>query len=293
MRGNGGKRLLILLLVWLFSGTVAKAQLNGAFTRDMLFAKYLHDKEMYTQAHWVLTQIPETQLLLQQKDSLYYWRGWNAYASKNLKVAADNLMRVSDSAGWAQKSHFFGAYCIAYDRAAAAYTTVEQIQIKDTIEHELQYLQLAGIRLLQRDTKAYDSLRKHFTFSSYIMEAEERKMDTYYHKITHQKKKSPFLAGLYSALLPGAGKVYAGKKKQGIGAFFPVALFAGLTIEAYNVGGVKSARFITYGTLFSLFYAGNIWGSVVAVKVKQREQNNYYDNQILLNMHIPLRNLYN
>lgn len=289
-----GRRLYRLLLPLLLVGAVkVQAQLNGGFSSDISFAKYLHDKEMYAHAHWVLTQMLDTRLSLPQKDSLYYWRGWNAYASKTLKVAVENLMRVSDSADWAQKSHFFGAYCMAYQRDTAAYTAVQHIQLKDSIEHELRYFELAGIRLLQRDVKAYDSLRKHFTFSSYVMEGEERKMDAYYNKIIHQKRKSPLLAGLYSAVIPGAGKIYAGKKGQGIGAFFPVALLAGLTIEAYNVGGAKSARFITYSALFSLFYAGNIWGSVVAVKVKQREQNNYYDNQILLNMHIPLRNLYN
>jgi TM2 domain-containing membrane protein YozV len=281
-------------MIWVLClGGIAKAQLHSTFTRDVLFARYLHDKEMYAQAHWVLMQIPEEHLQLQQKDSLFYWRGWNAYASKSLKVAAANLMQVSDSADWAQKSHFFGAYCMAYERDTAAFQAVAKIRLKDSIEQELQYFQMAGIRLLQRDMNAYDSLHKHFSFSSYVLENEERKLDAYYNKILHRKRKSAFWAGLYSAVIPGAGKIYAGKKGQGIGAFLPVALLAGITIEAYNVGGVKSARFITYGTLFSLFYAANIWGSVVAVKIKQREQNNYYDNQILLNMHIPLRNLYN
>lgn len=292
MTGVAG-RCVTAVLILLFANSAARAQLNGTFTADMSFARYLHDREMYTQAHWVLSQIPEKALLPRQSDSLHYWLGWNAYASKNLKIAAFNLMQVSDSVEWAQKSHFFGAYCMAFERDTAAYAAMQHIQIKDSIERELQYFQLAGISLLQRDIKTYELLQKKFTFSSYIMEAEERKLNTYHAKIIHQKKKSPLLAGLYSAVIPGSGKIYAGKKTQGIAAFFPVALFAGLTIEAYGVGGVKSARFITYGTLFSLFYAANIWGSVVAVKVKQREQNNYYDNQILLNMHIPLRNLYN
>lgn len=290
-----GKCLVLLLAVSLLGSYEAKAQqLYNRFTQDLRFGKYLHDKEMYKQADWVLAQIPGRQLLPQQKDSLYYWQGWNAYTAKKLSDASRYLMMVSDTAVWAQKSHFFGAYCMAYERDTAAYCTAQQIQVKDSVEKEMQYFQLAGIQLLQRKTKAYDSLHRHFTYSSYIMEAEERKLDEYYDKIKHhQKRKSPLLAGIYSAIIPGAGKIYAGKKKQGIGAFFPVAMFAGLTYEAYSKGGVKSARFITYGTLFSLFYAGNIWGSVVAVKIKQRELNNYYDNQILFNMHIPLRNLYN
>jgi hypothetical protein len=273
---------------------MAQAQYHGSFTRDLLFARHLHDKELYPEAIYVLDHIPVDSLLRQQKDSLYFWQGWTAYTTKKLRLAANRLLLVSDSAAWATKSHFFAAYCLTFEHdTIAAYKVLQAMHLHDSIEKEMQYFQLAGISLLQRNYKQYLQLRNKFTFSSYIMEAEEKRMDEYYGKLYQYKKKSPLLAGIYSAIIPGAGKIYAGKKSQGIGSFFPVLSLAALTWEAYNKGGVKSARFITFGSLFSLFYAGNIWGSVVAVKVKQRERNNFYDNKILFDMHIPLRNLYN
>jgi hypothetical protein len=273
---------------------VVKAQQQSSFTSDLLFARHLYDQERYAEAVYVLDHISTQELLQPQKDSLLFWQGWTAYTTKKLKLAASRLVLVSDSAAWAVKSHFFAAYCLSFERdTAAARRVLDTLQVKDSIEKEMRYFQLAGLSLLQRDYKQYEQLRERFTFSSYIMESEETRMDTYSDKLSHYKKKSPLLAGVYSAIIPGAGKIYAGKKKQGIGSFFPVLSLAALTWEAYNRGGVKSARFIGFGSLFSLFYAGNIWGSVVAVKVKQREMNAFYDNKILFDMHIPLRNLYN
>lgn len=286
--------LLLTAGVLLLGVGASKAQLRGSFTSDMSFARYLYDKELYAEAAYVFNHIPADSLLLPQKDSLYFWQGWTAYTTKSLRLAASKLLQVSDSTAWAMKSHFFAAYCLAFERDTAnAYAILQGLPVKDSIEKEMQYLQLAGMSLLQRNYQRYTTLRKQFSFSSYLMEAEERRMDEYYGKLYHYKRKSPLLAGIYSAIIPGAGKIYAGKKKQGIGAFLPILSLGALTWEAYNKGGVKSARFIAFGSLFSLFYAGDIWGSVMAVKVKQHEMNDFYDNKILFDMHIPLRNLYN
>lgn len=101
------------------------------------------------------------------------------------------------------------------------------------------------------------------------------------------------LAGIYSALIPGAGKFYAGKKKQGIAAFLPILSLGAITYESYRKAGIRNARTIAFGSIFSVFYIGNIWGSALAVKIKDKEFNREYDNKILFDMHIPLRNLYN
>lgn len=293
MHSSRVKRILLLLFI-VIAGKGSAQRLQGGFTADLQFARYLHDKGLYAEVDYVLNQVKDSSLSALQLDSLHYWQGWNAYSTKSLRRAAVKLAAVSDSAAWAQKSHFFAAYCLAFERdTVVAYSLLERMQLQDSLEKEMRYFQLAGISLLSRNYKRYNKLKEHFTFSSYVMEAEEKRMNEYANRLMHIKRKSPWLAGIYSAILPGAGKIYAGKKGQGVGAFLPIASLAALTWEAYNRGGVKDARFIVYGSLFSFFYVGNIWGSVVAVKVKQRELNTLYDNKILFDMHIPLRNLYN
>lgn len=273
---------------------VATATRQLPFTEELRFARYLFDKEMYAEADYVLRQINDSVLTLSQKDSLYYWQGWIAYTTKNLGYAAGCLQRVSPAGAYAYKSHFFAAWCRAFLKdTAAAQQILADIHPVDSLTREIWSFQQAGISLLKRNYPQYNQHRKNFTYGYYAMETEEKRMDEYRDKLSSYKRKSPFLAGLYSAIIPGAGKIYAGKKKQGVGAFLPVAALTALTWEAYNRGGVKSARFIGFGSLFTLFYTANIWGSVVAVKVVQHERNTYYDNKILFDMHIPLRNLYN
>jgi hypothetical protein len=62
-----------------------------------------------------------------------------------------------------------------------------------------------------------------------------------------------------------------------------------MTWEAYKKAGLKSARFILTAAFFTVFYVGDIWGSVLSVSVNRIEKNNEINNQILLNLRIPLQ----
>jgi len=74
------------------------------------------------------------------------------------------------------------------------------------------------------------------------------------------KPRSTFGACLLSTAVPGAGKLYLGKKDQAISAFIFSAILGALTIESLK-HGVKSYQFVASAGSFSLFYIGNIWGT--------------------------------
>lgn len=74
-----------------------------------------------------------------------------------------------------------------------------------------------------------------------------------YQRFYKDYKKSPALAGLYSALIPGMGKVYIYKPKQGFNMFLANAVLAVQAYESYRKRGVESARFIVFGSAFSFF----------------------------------------
>lgn len=72
--------------------------------------------------------------------------------------------------------------------------------------------------------------------------------------------RSPVLAGVLSALLPGSGHVYAGAYKDGFLAFLVngaliVASYEAFDKEVYGAGGLTAFLSLT-------FYAGNIYGAV-------------------------------
>lgn len=73
-------------------------------------------------------------------------------------------------------------------------------------------------------------------------------------------RKSPFLAGFLAAAIPGAGHLYAGKKKQALFTFITNALLAFGTYEAFSNDLYTAGGFLS---LFSInYYSGNIFGAL-------------------------------
>jgi len=85
------------------------------------------------------------------------------------------------------------------------------------------------------------------------------------------KKKSPFLAGIASAFLPGSGKLYTGYHKDALTSFLFVGLNSYLSYRGFQKRGIKSG----YGWIYSLmgfsFYVGNIYGAVKSAKTRNKK----------------------
>lgn len=82
-------------------------------------------------------------------------------------------------------------------------------------------------------------------------------------------RKSPILAGLLSSILPGAGKVYAGRSKDGLFSLLAVGITAWLSYDSLREDK-DSTRGVIFGTMSGLFYGGNIYGSSIAAKAYNR-----------------------
>ncbi|MVM39754.1 hypothetical protein GO730_22680 [Spirosoma sp. HMF3257] len=281
-----------LLLVTIEFLTIPALCQTTSFSQEWKFAHYLSDKEATDEATFVLQAFDKQSLTDSQRDSVAYLTGWLAYREKLLSEASDHLLAVSPSSPFYLKSRYFGAYCLAFQRQYDSTNAIMQhLPVPDSTLLELRAFEQGGLALLQRQYERYDTLRQHFSYSSYALSAEEKRMDAYRLGLQSRKHRSPVLAGLLSAAIPGLGKVYAGKSKQGIAAFLPVLTMGLLAWEGYRKDGPASLRFLGFGSLFTVFYVGNIWGSTLAVKVRRDEFNRGYDNKILFDMHIPLRNL--
>ncbi len=73
-------------------------------------------------------------------------------------------------------------------------------------------------------------------------------------------KKSPWLAGTLSAVVPGAGSYYTGRYMEGTYAFFLTALFYLATMDAVNNDNDESGA--VFGLLTIGFYGGSIYTAV-------------------------------
>lgn len=125
------------------------------------------------------------------------------------------------------------------------------------------------------------------------MAEEEARLLAYRESLLQAPVRSPFMAGLLSAAVPGLGKVYAGKTAEGIAGFIYVAAMGATAWDFYRGAGPRSALFILSASITGVFYLGNIFGSATAVRRQQNELNHEMDQRILFDMHIPLRNTFN
>ncbi|MEN9979775.1 MAG: hypothetical protein ABIK38_05455 [candidate division WOR-3 bacterium] len=98
----------------------------------------------------------------------------------------------------------------------------------------------------------------------------------------HLPYRSQAAAGLLSAVFPGLGKVYAGRWADGLFSFLAVSFTGMQAYEGFRREGERSVKGWIYGTLCFGFYAGNIWGSLVAAKQYNRKIENEILNRIAL-----------
>ena len=84
-------------------------------------------------------------------------------------------------------------------------------------------------------------------------------------------KKSPAGAAVLSTLLPGAGKLYAGKKQSAVITFLSCSGFALQWLESSRRLGYTHPLSIVNAVFFTGFYSANIYGAYAAVKEKKRE----------------------
>lgn len=216
---------------------------------------------------------------------------------------AYHQLEQSDSAaqafGWVtpdfefyDKAKFYQSLALAnvrrYSEALQALDTLS-ILSSDSLKIELRHFQQAGIALLQQNYQLFDKKSQAFSFQYTAFANQEKKLLSFAQKLRKMPRRSPFVAGVLSAVVPGMGKVYAGKTGQGLNMFFQNLFIGAQAAEALIKDGVTSPRFIIYGTLFSFFYIGNIWGSVLSVKMQKREVYETVRHEVLFNLDVPLR----
>ena len=273
------KRLL-LIAVLLISALSAKAQ--QGIGKDIEFIDYLIGNNLTRDAlAWIdgKNYAPS--------DTLDFLKGLTLYTANKLDLAADSFAKVPVNSPYYEQSLFFGAVSQAY---LGNYGEGFKL-IQSTSDSELKQYEIAAFSLLLNDRQAYEKAAQNFTYTDYSLTEGENIFGKIYESRYNERQKSPVLAGLMSAVIPGAGKFYAGRKDEGIASFFTVGIFAGLTAECWIKKGPKDWRTIVFGTLGSLFYIGNIYGSYMSVGIYNDNLRDAQNSTIVFNLHVPIRNL--
>jgi TM2 domain-containing membrane protein YozV len=273
-----------------------KAQNSDYLDNEIGFIEYLIGNRRFADANYVLNQI-DTSLFKgnRYEDQINYLKGWAYYNRKKLALSSEYLQKVSLQSEKYFKSQFFASYNQTYLGRYDAGINILNNSIKKVTDdyNELIHFQKAGIALLQRDFNSYQRHQEHFEYEYYALTKEEKKLDTYCELLKTHKRKSMFIAGALSVILPGSGKIYAGKTAQGVSGFLILGSLGAVTYENYRKDGFQDIKTLLFGTIFSIFYIGNVYGSVVSIKIQREEFHEKINNNILFDLHIPLRTIFN
>lgn len=94
---------------------------------------------------------------------------------------------------------------------------------------------------------------------------EKREIEGLYNKKMALPYKDPGLAGFYSIIFPGAGKVYTGDYIDGFFAALATGIFGYLAVTNFKAD--HTFRGILFTGITGWFYAGNIYGSIAAAQI--------------------------
>lgn len=281
---------ILLLINLVFCSYWIQAQIINQGKKDAEFAQYLlstGQNKLVLQLGNDIANLHNNQQLI---DSFNYFSGWAAYNLKLLDTSAVLLNKVPVTNPFYKKSHFFATYNLAHiHRYNDAQNCLNNISTEDTVSLALKQFSQAGLYLLNQDLTQYKNIRNNLNTDYYFYEQELKEFDNLANRLQLQPKKSVALAGIMSAIIPGSGKIYTNQYGEGIAAFFANAILAAIVVENYNKAGVTNYKTILYGTCFTAFYLGNIFGSMASVKVYKSDITTSHEKAVLYNLHISLR----
>lgn len=289
--GNKENRYVSVgLFVVLLSFTAVSFSQNSGDC-DLKFISHLVNTGDYTEALFLIdsSRCSSGQL----DDSLNYLKGWSLYSLKRLSSSSESLLKVSPKSEFYLKAHFFAAYNYThigeYDNST---DVLSKIDGKSEKILSLKNFELAGISLLKGNNVLYDEYFTKINKSLYELTESSDNIQKISWDLKNHKSKSPLLAGVLSAIIPGSGKFYAGKKGEGISSFIATAGLGLVTWENYRKNGINNFKTIAFGSAFAFSYAANIYGAVLRVNILETEYRDNVKNSILFNLHIPLRNTF-
>lgn len=278
-----------LFLIFIFFFFTGKAQVGD----EIRFINHLINKNYYSEAISLIDNRMKGYSPSQQ-DSLLFFHGWAHYALKNLEQSTQSLLDVSRESPFFYKSHFFAGYNQIYlGNYGKAQQIFVQMDITDETFLSLVNLEFAGIEMLKGNWTLAGEKLDAIDRTNPVLNEQVTALKAISVKNGERRSKSPVLAGIMSGIVPGSGKIYAGKTGAGIASFVGNVGFGLIALENYNKRGLTNPKTLIFGSLFALNYVSNIYGSVLTVKVSENEYNNNVQNQILFQLHIPLRNFFN
>ena len=226
-------------------------------------------------------------------DSLNFYRAWAFFNLKRVPEGIAHFRKVSENSELYNRSNFFSSWSSIYlDNYDQAKHDLAKVKSPDQLEKELLSIQYTGLHLLNLRSDSALLVLDKLNSENSIYSDQIKLLKEYSLEIQGFKPKSMALSGLLSAVIPGAGKIYAEEKGTGIGSFLLLAGMGGMAAENIIKSGFTSWNSLLFTGLFSVFYLGNIYGSIISVKTYRERFYESNEQAVVATLLIPLRDYY-
>ena len=217
------------------------------------------------------------------------------YNAKKFEKAKQAFLQVSDSVFFFYKARYLAGLIDIennnFDAAIENYANISESNNTDL--NEMKDYEIAGLYLLKKNYLKFDSLTSNYNFKNTFLNSELDNLKKYANVDRNIKRKSMFVAGCLSAVVPGLGKVYAGNNGQALATFLTCGLFGTVAAENIIKQGINNPQAIFFTSMFGLFYIGNIWGSALSVQLVKTEKQFENKHNILVGLKLPISKFFN
>jgi len=149
---------------------------------------------------------------------------------------------------------------------------IDELALQQDLLPPFFILRGSAYLLLGKDNQAVSDFTTYLAFPDAMDRVKVENLLELINKSAKENRLNPFLAGLFSSLIPGLGRIYAGRTEDGLVSFLLVGGCAALAFYSFSREGTNSLAGWIYVGLGSLFYISNIWGSVVAAEQANGQQ---------------------
>ena len=237
------------------------------------YAHHLYDNDDYLRAageyerYLFLADISDNELLLHRIGICYRLSNKYDRAVKYFQSAVDNGRNPAIE----QDSIFQIGYSYYLDNRLSQSRSYLNKHIQQVESQEIRtkiYQLITTTHLLER---RWESAK----YSSLLVEKPDPltiALSDFAEEGVNLPRKSKLLAGVFSGIVPGAGKVYSGYWRESIYPLIVIGFTTWRAYSNYKNDGAGSFGFLFYTSLGASFYLGNIYGSAVSAHNYNRKQ---------------------
>ncbi len=229
------------------------------------YRRYLHFSEITTNEKSAI----EYEIGLCYKKAEQYTKAIDHF---RLSIDCSGNIARSDTAHYQIGLAYFGNE--QYDNSSKYINTFITEVKSDSVKNRMSVIR--GINCLYR--RNWQDARK--TISSFPEGYWDVPVMNWFDNISDQASrinhKSPLAAGVMSTLIPGSGKIYASRFRDGVYSMVIIGLTAWQAYDGFDEHGTNSTKGWIYSTIGGVFYLGNIYGSAVAAKIYNNQQEDKF-----------------